>query len=271
MPESELSVAQPVKAAPVATAAVARELAGKVAVVTGGTRGIGRAIAVKLAERGCDVVVNYFRSRSKAEETVEELTGLGVQAISVRGNIGKKEFHQKLFDEVNDRFGKVDILISNAALGIYAKILDVDERIWDLSQHTNAEALLFCAQKAVKMMPEGGKIVSLSSLGSQRYIPGYGAIGISKAAVETLTRYLAYELAERKINVNTVSGGFIDTDALKSFPDYDEMVREVVRRTPFGRVGTPDELADVVVFLCTDAARWITGQVLIVDGGYTLT
>lgn len=247
------------------------DLSGKIAVVTGGTKGIGRCVARKLAQRGANVVVNYFRSRTAAAETVAELQGYGVQAHAVRGNIANKEFHQKLFDEVAEKFGRVDILVSNAALGIFANVLDVDERAWDLSLHTNAEALLFCAQRAVPMMPDGGKIVSLSSLGSHRYIPGYSAIGISKAAIEALTRYLAHELASRRINVNCVSGGFIDTDALKIFPNYDDMLKEVVRRTPFGRVGTPDEVAEVVVFLCTDAARWITGQILIVDGGYSMT
>ena len=248
-----------------------RDLKGKVAVITGGTKGIGRAVARKLAARGCDIVVNYFRSRNTAGETVSELQALGVRALAVRGNIGNKDFHPKLFDEVRQAFGHVDILVSNAALGLFANIMDVDERAWDLSLHTNAEAFLLCVQQAAPMMPQGGKIVALSSLGSTRYIPGYSAIGISKAAIETLTRYLAHELAPRHINVNTVSGGFIDTDALKSFPNYDEMMREVIHRTPFGRVGTPDEIADVVVFLCTDAARWITGQIIIVDGGYSLT
>ncbi|HUU44362.1 MAG TPA: SDR family oxidoreductase [Acidobacteriota bacterium] len=248
-----------------------RDLAGKVAVITGGTRGIGRAVARKLAQRGADVVVNYFRSRSAADETIAELEALGVRALAVRGNIGKKDAHQKLFDEIEKSFGRVDILISNAALGIFADVLEVDERAWDLSLHTNAEALLFCAQRAVPIMPPGGKIIAMSSLGATRCIPGYSAIGISKAAIEALTRYLAHELAPKKINVNTVSGGFIDTDALKSFPNYDDMVREVVRRTPFGRVGTPDEVAEVVVFLSSDASRWITGQTIIVDGGYSLT
>lgn len=253
------------------TSAYPKDLTGKTAVITGGTKGIGRCVARKLAQRGANVVVNYFRSRTAAAETVAELEGLGVRAHSVRGNIANKDFHQKLFEEVGEKFGNVDILVSNAALGIYANVLDVDERAWDLSLHTNAEALLFCAQKAVPMMPEGGKIVSLSSLGSHRYIPGYAAIGISKAAIESLTRYLAHELAARRINVNCVSGGFIDTDALKIFPNYDDMLREVVRRTPFGRIGTPDEVADVVVFLCSEQARWITGQIIIVDGGYTMT
>jgi len=171
---------------------------------------------------------------------------------------------------VGEDFGQIDIFISNAALGIFTTALEIDDRAWDLSMRTNAQALLFGVQAVSKLMPEGGKIVSLSSLGSQRYIPGYAAIGISKAAIETLTRYLAFELASRRINVNTVSGGFIDTDALKVFPNYDDMVAEVVRRTPFGRMGTPDELADVAVFLCTEKAKWITGQGLIVDGGYSL-
>ncbi len=248
-----------------------RDLEGQVAVVTGGTKGIGKSVALKLAQRGCHVVVNYFRSRTAADETVAAIKALGVEAMAVRGNIGNKDFHPKLFGEVEKKFKKVDILVSNAALGLFANIMDVDQRAWDLSLHTNAEAMLFCAQKAVPMMPDGGKMVALSSLGSKRYIPGYAAIGISKAAIETLTLYLAHELASKKINVNAVSGGFIDTDALKSFPNYDEMLREVIRRTPFGRVGQADEVADVVVFLCTDAARWITGQVVIVDGGYTLT
>jgi enoyl-[acyl-carrier protein] reductase III len=250
---------------------IPRDLEGKVAVITGGTKGIGRSVAVKLAQRGANVVVNYFRSRSAAAETVAELEALGVKALSIRGNIGNKDFHQKFFDEIEAAFGRVDILVSNAALGLFANIMEVDERAWDLSLHTNAEAMLFCTQKAAPLMAEGSKIVALSSLGSTRVIPGYSAIGISKAAIESLTRYLAHELASRNINVNTVSGGFIDTDALKSFPNYDEMVTEVVRRTPFGRVGTAAEIADVVVFLCTDASRWITGQIIIVDGGYTLT
>ncbi|MEW5702176.1 MAG: SDR family oxidoreductase [Candidatus Zixiibacteriota bacterium] len=250
---------------------VPRDLADKVAVITGGTKGIGRAVARRLAARGCHVVVNYFRSRNAAAETVAELEDRGVRALAVRGNIGNKDFHPKLFAEVKEVFGQVDILVSNAALGLFANIMDVDERAWDLSLHTNAEAFLLCVQQVAPMMPPGGKIVALSSLGSTRYIPGYSAIGISKAAIETLTRYLAHELAPRHINVNTVSGGFIDTDALKSFPNYDDMMREVIHRTPFGRVGTPDEVADVVVFLCTDAARWITGQIIIVDGGYSLT
>jgi enoyl-[acyl-carrier protein] reductase III len=148
--------------------------------------------------------------------------------------------------------------------------MELNQKAWHLSMDTNAWAFLKGVQLARDMMPEGSKIVALSSLGSVRYITGYAAIGASKAAIETLTRYLAFELAKKKINVNTVSGGFIDTDALKGFPNYQEMVDEVVRRTPFDRIGRAEEVADVVVFLCSEKAKWVTGQVVVVDGGYSL-
>jgi enoyl-[acyl-carrier protein] reductase III len=245
-------------------------LKGKVALVTGGTKGIGKAVAVRLAKAGADVAVNYLRSRDTAERAVEELKAFGSDSISIRSNVGKHEMLHRIFDEIREKYGKLDILISNAALGLYTDAMSIDDKAWDLSMHTNAQAFLLCVQHSYDMMPKGSKIVSLSSLGSHRYIDGYAAIGVSKAAIENLTKYLAFELAPKRINVNCVSGGFIDTDALKSFPSYEEMHREVVRRTPFGRVGTPDEIAAVVAFLCSEDARWITGQTIIVDGGYTL-
>jgi len=247
-----------------------KELSGKVALVTGGTKGIGKSVALKLAEKGADVVVNYLRSRNAAEETLEQLRQLGSKAHAVRVNIGNHEKMPKLFDEIKEKYGRLDILISNAALGLFTSAMEITDKAWHLSMDTNAEAFLHCVQMSRAMMPDGSKIVALSSLGTTRYIPGYAAIGASKAAIETLTRNFAWELAPRSINVNTVSGGFIDTDALKVFPNYQDMVDEVVRRTPFGRIGRPDEVADVVVFLCTDKAKWITGQIVIVDGGYSL-
>ena len=246
------------------------ELTGKSALVTGGTRGIGRATALALAAMGANVAINFFRSRESARAAVEEIEKLGVKALAVRANVGNAEQIPKMFEEVKGTFGKLDILVSNAALGHFGNVLEVNDKMWDVAMSTNAKALLFCAQEAVKIMPDGGKMVALTSLGSHRYIPGYAAIGVSKAAIETLVRYLAYELGSRKINVNAVSGGFIDTDSLKIFPSYDEIIRESTRRTPLGRVGTPEELAEVAAFLCTDRARWVTGQVIIVDGGYTL-
>jgi enoyl-[acyl-carrier protein] reductase III len=248
-----------------------KQFAGKVALITGGTKGIGKATAMKLADQGCNLAVNYFRSRDAARRTADELKERGVEVLTIRGNIGNHEFHEKLFGKIRSEFGKLDIFISNAALGAFAGVFDVDKKTWDLSMRTNAEAYLLCAQQAIKIMPPGGKIVALTSLGSQRCIPGYAAIGVSKAAVEALTRYLAAGIACQQVNVNAVCGGFIDTDALKSFPNYNEMLDEVIRRSPLDRVGTADEVADVVVFLCSDAARWMTGQTIVVDGGYSLS
>jgi enoyl-[acyl-carrier protein] reductase III len=246
------------------------ELSGKTALVMGGTRGIGKAIALALAEMGADVAINFFRSRDSAKAAVDEIEQKGVRAVALRANMGNEDQIPKLFGDLKDAFGKLDILVSNAALGHFGNVLDVDDNMWDIAMNTNAKALLFSAQQAVKMMPEGGKILALTSLGSHRYIPGYASIGISKAAIETLVRYLAYELAPRKINVNAVSGGFIDTDSLKIFPSYNELIQESTRRSPFGRVGVAEEVANVAAFLCTDRASWVTGQTVIVDGGYTL-
>lgn len=247
-----------------------KEFAGKVALITGGTKGIGKCIALKLAEAGANVAVNYLRSRNAADETISELGKFGGEHLAIRCNIGNHEKMPKVIEEVKEKYGRLDILVSNAALGLFTSAMELNEKAWHLSMDTNAWAFLKLVQLAREIMPDGSKIVALSSLGSVRYITGYAAIGASKAAIETLTRYLAYEMAPHHINVNTVSGGFIDTDALKGFPSYDDMVREVVRRTPFKRVGTPEEVANVVVFLCSDKSRWITGQVIVVDGGYSL-
>ena len=246
------------------------ELSGKVAFVSGGTRGIGFSVAEKLAQRGANVVVNYFRSRQSAADAVEKIKGYGVDCFAHRANMGNHDQIPGVFEAIKERFGKLDIMVSNAALGLYRNLLDVDDKAWDLSMHTNARAFLHCIQIGTKFMPDHSRIVTLSSLGSIRYIPGYSAIGVSKAALENIVRYAAIELAPRQITVNCVSGGFIDTRALSVFPNFETMKKEVSDRTPFGRIGKPEEVADVVVFLTTPAASWITGQTVIVDGGYSL-
>jgi len=244
--------------------------AGKTALVTGGTKGIGLEIAKGLAAGGANVVINYFRSRDAALKAVEEIKSFGGECYAHRANIGNHDQIPPIFEKIKQNFGSLDIMISNAALGLYSSALAINDKAWHLAMNTNAQALLVCAQRAVSLMNNNGRIVSLSSLGSQRYIPGYAAIGVSKAAIENITRYLAYELAPRRITVNCVSGGFIDTSALHSFPNYQDLVDEVVRRTPFDRIGRPEEVADVVLFLASTKASWITGQTIVVDGGYSL-
>jgi len=247
-----------------------KELKGKVAFVSGGTKGIGLAVAQNLARRGANVVLNYFRSRQSANEAVEKIKSYGVESYAHRANMGNHEQLPAIFEGIKERFGKLDILISNAALGLFTSIIDIDDKAWDLSMHTNARAFLNSVQLASPIMPDHARVVALSSLGSIRYIPGYAAIGVSKAAIENMVKYMAIELAPRKITVNCVSGGFIDTNALKAFPNYKEMLDEVSERTPFKRVGKPQEVADVITFLAGPQATWITGQTVIVDGGYSL-
>jgi len=247
-------------------------LTGKVALVTGGSRGIGRAISLRLAEEGADVVINFFRNRQPAEETKQMIEAMGRRCHLVKANVGDMDKINLLFDEIREVMGGLDILISNAASGVQIPAMEVEEKHWDWTMGINAKALLFLAQQAVPLMEErgGGSIVAISSLGSRFALKNYTCVGTSKAALESLTRYLGAELAPKNIIVNAVSGAAVDTDALKHFPNRDEMLAEHAERTPAGRMITPEDLANAVYFLCTDQARMIVGQTLIVDGGYSL-
>ncbi len=249
------------------------DLTGKIALVTGSSRGIGRAIALRLARAGADIVVNFFRNRSAAEETATAIRALGRRALAVRAHVGDEEKVDAMFAAIRAEFGGLDILVSNAASGFLRHSLEQDTRGWDWTMNVNARALLLCAQRAAPLMAErgGGAIVSLSSLGSTRVLPEYVAVGVSKAAIETLTRYLAVELAEQNIVVNAVSGSIVETDALKHFSNSGERMLEAGKtRTPAGRLIQPDDIAEVVAFLCSPEAQMIRGQTIIVDGGYSL-
>ncbi|KMK74938.1 enoyl-[acyl-carrier-protein] reductase FabL [Alkalihalobacillus pseudalcaliphilus] len=247
-------------------------MAKKVALVTGSSRGIGKEIALRLAKQGYDIVVNYARNQTAALETAAEIENLGQKAIVVKANVGKPEKIKAMFAEIDQHFDRLDVFINNAASGVLRPLMELEENHWDWTMNINSKALLFCAQEAAKRMEKsgGGKIVSLSSLGSIRYLDNYTTVGVSKAAVEALTRYLAVELAPKNIVVNAVSGGAVDTDALTHFPNREELLQSSAERTPAGRIVEPQDLANAVMFLVSDQASMIRGQTLIVDGGISL-
>jgi enoyl-[acyl-carrier protein] reductase III len=248
----------------------------KLVLVTGSGRGIGRAIAIHFAEGGADVVINFFRNRAPAEETARAVEALGRRALLVKADVGEMEGITRLFDEVEQGFGALDIFVHNAASGYNRPALQQKPKGWDWTMNINARALLFAAQRAVPLMEKrgGGSIVSITSAGSVRVLPDYVVVGASKAALESLTRYLAVELAPKNISVNAVSPGLVETDALKHFDSMNKdsgLIEKAVADTPAGRLVTPADVAQVVGFLCTPAAAMIRGQVIVVDGGYLLS
>ncbi len=249
---------------------------GKFALVTGSGRGIGRAIALELASQGADLVVNYFRNRKPAEETAEAIRRMGRQAIVVKANVGDLDRLADLFESARAEYGGLDILVNNAASGVNRPIVEQRARGWDWSMNINARAALFGALYALPLMQRqgGGHIVSITSVGSRRVLPDYAVVGAAKAALEAVTRYLAVEFAPYNIVVNAVSPGMVATEALSHFrqlqADLDGVVEQVQRKTPAGRLVTPEDVAAVVAFLCSPRAEMIRGQIIEVDGGYTL-
>jgi enoyl-[acyl-carrier protein] reductase III len=250
--------------------------ANKVALITGSGRGIGRAIALRLAREGADVVVNFFRNRAPAEQTVQEIQGLGRRAVLVKADIGDEKDLARLFEETNAAFGGLDFLINNAASGYNRPVMEQRIKGWDWTMNINARAALFAAQYAAPMMQQrgGGVIVNLSSIGAARVLPDYVVVGASKAALEAITRYLAVELAPMNIVVNAVSAGVVDTEALQHFEGMkhwaDQRLGFARQRTPAARLVSVEDVAAAVAFLCSPDAAMIRGQVLLVDGGFTL-
>lgn len=239
----------------------------KVALVTGSSRGLGKAMAIALADEGYDIVVNYARSKTAALDTVKEVEARGRKALLVRANVGDVEKLRGMFDTIREEFGRLDVFVSNAASGVLRPIMELEESHWDWTMNINAKAMLFGAQEAAKLMDKGGKIVGISSLGSIRYLENYTTIGVSKAAVESITRYLAVELAPKGIAVNTVSGGALDTEALKHFPNRDELLNDARVNTPAGRMVEIEDMVKTAMFLISDDSDMIRGQTIIVDGG----
>src|SRR4030043_1178742 len=219
-------------------------LEGKLALITGSGRGIGRAVALNLASQGTDIIVDYFRHRESAEQTAKDIEAVGVKVEVTGANVGDAAKIDELFDMIGNKFGPLDIFINNAASGVGRPLADIDVKAWEWTMDINARALLLCAQRATKLMEgRGGKIVSISSLGSRFVLPNYTVVGVSKAALEALTRYLAIELAPRGICVNAVAASAVETEALK-FYFKEGLAKDSRQATPAGGMGTPEEAPD---------------------------
>lgn len=245
-------------------------LQGKVALVTGSSRGIGKAIVLRLAENGVNIVVNYVRHRRDAEETAALIEKTGASCLVVKANVAKDADVDNMFALIKEKYGRLDILVSNAASGVLKPAMELTSRHWNWAMDINARSLLILAQKSLPLMVDGGRIIAVSSLGSVRAVENYTTVGASKAALESLVRHLAVELGPKGVLVNTISAGAVDTEALKKFPNREEILGTALQRTPVGRLTTPEDVADLALFLCSPLAKMIHGQTVVIDGGYSI-
>ena len=252
------------------------DLKDKVALITGASRGIGRACALLLAEAGCDVIVNYVTSQSAAEQVAEEIIAKGRRAAIVKADVSEEEDIQAMIEYIRDSFGRLDILVSNAAAGGFRPLMESTSRQFESTMNTNVRPLLHLVQAAQQLLTAGqrrgtgsrAKVVALSSHGSHMALPAYGLIGASKSALESLVRHLALELGPQGINFNVVLAGLVETDATRNLPDAGKFFEIVQQRMLVGdRKLTPEEVAKAVLYLCSPLSDLIQGQTLVVDGG----
>jgi len=244
------------------------KLTGKVAVVTGASKGIGAAIAKALAAQGASVVVNYASSRAGAEKVVADIAAAGGRAVAVGGDVSKAADAQGIIDTAIETYGRLDILVNNSGIYEFAPIEEITEAHFHKHFDINVLGLLLVTQAAVKHLGEGGSIVNVSSVVSRITPPNAAVYTATKGAVDAITGSLAKELGPRKIRVNSVNPGIVETEGTHSASimgsDFETWAVSV---TPLGRVGQPDDIADVVTFLASDEARWLTGESLIASGG----
>ncbi|MEM1243789.1 MAG: enoyl-[acyl-carrier-protein] reductase FabL [Pseudomonadota bacterium] len=247
-----------------------KRLQNKTALITGGARGIGKAIAKKLAQAGANIVINYFNSSEEADNLCSELRDFGVQAYAFQANVADETSVKELLEGFQKNFSTLDILVNNAASGVLKPINKMRAKHWRWCVETNALALVYLTNAFTPLMPEGSSVLALSSLGAHRVIPDYSFIGASKAALESLIRSLSVELAPKNIRCNTISAGAVDTDALAHFPERDRLLAESEAKSLIGRNITPEDVADVAYLLTLPEAHAIRGQTIYVDAGYSI-
>lgn len=241
----------------------------KVALITGGARGIGRATAIKFAKAGCNIAIVYYNSSDEASNLVSEIQALGCKAIALQANVADAQSVKDMFAEFRSFSGQLDFLISNAASGVLKPAANMSTKHWRWCLETNALALNHLVQEGRELMPKGSAVLALSSLGAHRAIPNYAFIGASKAALEALVRSLSLELAPFDIRVNTVSAGVVDTDALKHFPNREQLLDQSQTRSLATRPLEPEDVANALYLLCLPEAKMINAHTLVVDAGYS--
>ena len=242
----------------------------KVALITGGARGIGRATALKLAKSGCDIAIVYYNSSDEANILVKEIQDLGRVAVAIQANVADHASVKAMFKIFRETFQRLDFLISNAASGVLKSALNMSTKHWRWCLETNALALNHLVCEGRELMAAGSRVIALSSLGASRAIPNYAFIGASKAALEALVRSLSLELAPYGISVNTVSAGVVDTEAIKHFPTRHELLDEYQAHSLAATSLTPEDVANTVYLLCLPEAEMIKGHTLFVDAGYSV-
>ena len=247
---------------------MAGKFAGKVAVVTGASKGIGAEIARQLGARGASVVVNYSSSKADADKVAAEITGSGGKAVVVQANVSQEADIQRLFAETKRAFGKLDILINNAGVYDFAPLDDITAENFHRQFNLNVLGLILATREAVKLMNGGGSIVNISSVVARLALPSSTVYAATKAAVDSITRTLAAELGPRRIRVNAVNPGMVATEGNTTAAEESEFRVAVEAQTPLGRIGQVDDIAPAVLFLASDDSKWITGEVHYIAGGY---
>ncbi|MEO6690070.1 MAG: glucose 1-dehydrogenase [Dokdonella sp.] len=245
------------------------KLTGKVAVVTGASKGIGAGIAKSLAAAGAAVVVNYASSKEGADRVVAQITGAGGKAIAVQGDVAKSTDVQRLFAETKKSFGAVDVLVNNAGVYQFAPLEDVTEEEFHRQFNTNVLGLILTTQEAVKHFGnEGGSVINISSVVTRLGLPGSTVYSATKGAVDTITHVLSKELGARKIRVNSINPGGVETEGTHAMGIIGgDMEKDMVSKTPLGRIGQPEDIATIAVFLASADSGWMTGETLVASGG----